>query len=63
MIQPRSLRPKERVNTTLRSLAETPLRMATRITTNATVKLEMVSGASKITTIDLETEAEVAGIG
>ena len=36
---------------------------AKRINTTATVKLEMVSGGPKITTIDLKTEAEVPGIG
>ena len=35
---------------------------AKRISTTATVKLEMVSGGPKITTIDLKTEAEVPGI-
>ena len=35
---------------------------ATRISTNATVKLEMVSGAPRITSIDLKTDAEVPGI-
>ncbi len=35
---------------------------AKRISTKATVKLEMVDGGPKITTIDLETEAEVPGI-
>lgn len=35
---------------------------ATRVSTVATVKLEMVEGAPKITTIDLKTEAEVPGI-
>ena len=35
---------------------------ATRITTNANVKLEMVDGGPKITAIDLETEAEVPGM-
>src|SRR3954454_16007209 len=35
---------------------------AKRISTVATVKLEMVGGGPKITTIDLKTEAEVAGI-
>ena len=35
---------------------------AKRISTTATVKLEMVGGGAKITTIDLETEAEVPGI-
>jgi osmotically inducible protein OsmC len=33
-----------------------------RISTTATVKLEMVSGGPKITTINLKTEAEVPGI-
>lgn len=33
-----------------------------RISTTATVKLEMVSGGPKITTIDLKTEADVPGI-
>src|SRR3984893_11083979 len=33
-----------------------------RISTNATVKLEMVGGGPKITTIDLKTEADVPGI-
>ena len=32
---------------------------AKRISTTATVKLEMVGGGAKITTIDLKTEAEV----
>ena len=35
---------------------------ATRVSTTATVKLEMVEGAPKITTIDLKTDAEVPGI-
>lgn len=35
---------------------------AKRISTTATVKLEMVGGGPKITTIDLMTEAEVPGI-
>ena len=35
---------------------------ATRINTTATVKLEMVDSAPTITTIDLNTEAEVPGI-
>src|SRR5262249_37526223 len=35
---------------------------ARRISTTATVKLEMVGGGPKITTIDLKTEAEVPGI-
>jgi osmotically inducible protein OsmC len=35
---------------------------AKRISTAATVKLEMVDGAPKITTIDLKTEADVSGI-
>jgi len=35
---------------------------AKRIGTTATVKLEMVGGGPKITTIDLKTEAEVPGI-
>src|SRR5213592_1312489 len=35
---------------------------AKRISTVATVKLEMVEGAPKITTIDLDCEAEVPGI-
>ncbi len=35
---------------------------AKRISTVATVKLEMVGGGPKITTIDLKTEAEVPGI-
>src|SRR6266513_3972976 len=35
---------------------------AKRISTSATVKLEMVGGGPKITTIDLKTEAEVPGI-
>jgi lipoyl-dependent peroxiredoxin len=35
---------------------------AKRIATTATVKLEMVGGGPKITTIDLKTEAEVPGI-
>ncbi len=35
---------------------------AKRINTKATVKLEMVDGGPKITTIDLECEAEVPGI-
>src|SRR6266700_3380670 len=35
---------------------------AKRISTTATVKLEMVGGGPKITTIDLKTEAEVPGI-
>lgn len=35
---------------------------AKRISTTATVKLEMVDGGPKITTIDLTTEAEVPGI-
>lgn len=35
---------------------------ATRISTTATVKLEMVDGGPKITTIDLETEGVVPGI-
>src|SRR3984893_18727828 len=35
---------------------------AKRVSTVATVKLEMVEGAPKITTIDLKTEAEVPGI-
>ena len=35
---------------------------AKRISTTATVKLEMVDGAPTITTIDLETDAEVPGI-
>src|ERR1700731_4808900 len=33
-----------------------------RISTSATVKLEMVGGGPKITTIDLKTEADVPGI-
>jgi osmotically inducible protein OsmC len=33
-----------------------------RISTNATVKLEKVGDAFRITTIDLETEADVPGI-
>ena len=35
---------------------------AKRISTTATVKLEMVGGGPKITTIDLKIEAEVPGI-
>ena len=35
---------------------------AKRISTTTTVKLEMISGDPKITTIDLKTEAEVPGI-
>src|SRR4051794_35182585 len=35
---------------------------AKRISTKATVKLEMTDGGPKITTIDLECEAEVPGI-
>ena len=35
---------------------------AKRISTTATVKLEMVDGGPKITTIDLNTEADVPGI-
>ena len=35
---------------------------AKRISTTATVKLEMVGGGPKIATIDLKTEAEVPGI-
>ncbi len=35
---------------------------AKRISTTATVKLEMVEGGPKITTIDLNTEADVPGI-
>jgi osmotically inducible protein OsmC len=35
---------------------------AKRVSTTATVKLEMVEGAPKITTIDLKTDAEVPGI-
>lgn len=35
---------------------------AKRISTKATVKLEMVDGGPRITTIDLECEAEVPGI-
>jgi osmotically inducible protein OsmC len=35
---------------------------ATRVSTTATVKLEMVGGGPKITTIDLNTEADVPGI-
>lgn len=35
---------------------------ATRIRTTATVKLEMVGGGPKITSIDLDCEAEVPGI-
>jgi osmotically inducible protein OsmC len=35
---------------------------AKRISTMATVKLEMVEGAPKITTIDLKTEADVPGV-
>jgi osmotically inducible protein OsmC len=35
---------------------------AKRISTTATVKLEMVGGGPKITTIDVKTEAEVPGI-
>ncbi len=35
---------------------------AKRVSTTATVKLEMVEGAPKITTIDLKTNAEVPGI-
>jgi lipoyl-dependent peroxiredoxin len=35
---------------------------AKRINTTATVKLEMVGGGPKITTIDLNTEADVPGI-
>jgi osmotically inducible protein OsmC len=35
---------------------------AKRINTKATVKLEMVDGGPKITTIDLDVEAEVPGI-
>src|SRR3954466_12988692 len=35
---------------------------AKHISTQATVKLEMVGGGPKITTIDLKTEAEVPGI-
>ena len=35
---------------------------AKRINTTATVKLEMIGGGPKITTIDVNTEAEVPGI-
>ena len=35
---------------------------AKRISTTATVKLEMVGGGPKITTINLKTEADVPGI-
>jgi osmotically inducible protein OsmC len=35
---------------------------AKRVSTTATVKLEMVGGGPKITTIDLNTEADVPGI-
>lgn len=35
---------------------------ATRVSTKANVKLEMVDGAPTITTIELENESEVAGI-
>src|SRR2546421_9200567 len=35
---------------------------ATRISTTATVKLEMVGGGPKITSIDLDCQAEVPGI-
>src|ERR1700755_3526326 len=35
---------------------------AERISTTATVKLEMIGGGPKITTIDVKTEAEVPGI-
>lgn len=35
---------------------------AKRISSTANVKLEMIDGAPKITTIDLQTEAEVPGI-
>src|SRR2546423_10045662 len=35
---------------------------AKRISTTATVKLEIVDGGPKITTIDLETEVDVPGI-
>ncbi|MBA3881583.1 MAG: OsmC family protein [Chthoniobacterales bacterium] len=35
---------------------------ATRISTTANVKLEMVDGGPKITSIDLQTQAEVPGI-
>ena len=35
---------------------------AKRISTTATVKLEMVDGGPKITTIDLNTEADIPGI-
>ena len=35
---------------------------AKRISTSATVKLEMVGGGPKITSIDLKTDAEVPGI-
>jgi osmotically inducible protein OsmC len=35
---------------------------AKRVSTTATVRLEMVGGGPKITTIDLKTEAEVPGI-
>ena len=35
---------------------------AKRVSTTATVKLEMVEGAPKITSIDLKTEGEVPGI-
>ncbi len=35
---------------------------AKRISTKASVKLEMIEGAPKITTIELETEAEVPGM-
>ena len=35
---------------------------AKRINTTATVKLEMIGGGPKITTIDVKTEAEVPGI-
>ena len=34
-----------------------------RITTTANVKLEMIGGGPKITSIELETEAEVPGMG
>lgn len=36
---------------------------AKRITTTANVKLEMIGGGPKITSIELETEAEVPGMG
>src|SRR5947208_16172641 len=35
---------------------------ATRISTVATVKLEMIGGGPKITSIDLKTDAEVPGV-